>query len=138
MAGVRLGYCLCSDGETLDRIRAAGQPWSVSYLAEEAGIAALKQEGWVEGTREMIRVERNYLLRELAGLGVEEIFGEANYLLLRWPGREDFSEALRTRGILIRDCSNYHGLEKGWYRIAVRTREENRRLIEALKALGSE
>ena len=37
MAGVRLGYCLCSDTELLARMRAAGQPWAVSSLAQAAG-----------------------------------------------------------------------------------------------------
>ena len=40
---------------------------------------------------------------------------------------------MRSEGVLIRDCSNYCGLEKGYFRVAVRTREENNRLLETLE-----
>lgn len=144
MAGVRLGYCLCSDGEKLGSIQGAGQPWNVSYLAEEAGLAALREDDYLKRTRDLIRRERSWLREQLASLAIEEIFGEANYLLFRWPpeanadaGAEGtkLSDDLRRRGILIRDCSNFSGLEEGWYRIAVRTHEENERLIETLREL---
>ena len=42
-------------------------------------------------------------------------------------------EPMKSKGILIRDCSNYRGLTKGYYRIAVKTEEENRQLIDAMK-----
>ena len=44
------------------------------------------------------------------------------------------SEKLREKGISIRDCSNYHGLGRGWYRIAVRTHEENAVLIDGIRS----
>jgi threonine-phosphate decarboxylase len=47
-------------------------------------------------------------------------------------------EPLRERGILLRDCGNYRGLEAGWYRTAVRTQEENRRLIQSLEEILKE
>ena len=40
---------------------------------------------------------------------------------------------MKRKGILIRDCSNYQGLTKGYYRIAVKTEEENRQLIDAIR-----
>ena len=57
--------------------------------------------------------------------------GEANYLLLR-TDTELYDEMLKHR-ILIRDCSNYRGLGKGYYRIAVRTEEENDLFLNALR-----
>ena len=47
-------------------------------------------------------------------------------------------DALLERGILVRDCSNYRGLDAGWYRIAVRRHEENQTLLSALSALRKE
>lgn len=150
MAGVRLGYCLCSDPEMLGQIKKAGQPWSVSLLAEEAGLAALKEGGWAERTRQLIRQERAWLRQKLEGLGARNVLGEANYLLFLWPGegaearpgegagdegRESLADKLRRRGILIRSADNYDGLGRGWYRTAVRTREENRQLIAALEEI---
>jgi len=145
MAGVRLGYCLCSDWKKLESIRKAGQPWNVSYLAEEAGIAALGENGYLEETRELIGRERAWLKEQLADLGIEKIYGEANYILFRCDKGDGslchvdaeagpvLTERLRRQGILIRDCGNYEGLGEGWYRIAVRKHEENERLIESLE-----
>ena len=58
--------------------------------------------------------------------------GEANYLLFYYPDAM-LGEKMKKNGVMIRDCSNYHGLEPGWYRVAVRTEEENRQLIHVLK-----
>lgn len=40
---------------------------------------------------------------------------------------------LLKKGILIRSCHNYRGLSDGYYRIAIKTHEQNKILIEALK-----
>ena len=58
--------------------------------------------------------------------------GEANFLLF-YAGDPTLADALRARGILIRDCRSFDGLTAGWYRIAVRTGEENDRLLTALR-----
>ncbi len=131
MAGVRLGYCLCSEGEIIRKLRAAGPPWNVSSLAQEAGIAALEQTDHVKRGLAIVREERTWLKDQLGMLGIGAVFGEANYLLFR--DRPGLDTALRKRGILIRNCGNYQGLEDGWYRIAVRNHEENRQLIGALQ-----
>ena len=136
MAGLRLGYCLCSDGALLEGMRAAGQPWAVSGPAQAAGIAALRETEYVQAVRALIQTERPRLAGELARLGFRVIPGEANYLL--FYTKTPLIQPLRERGILLRDCGNYHGLEAGWYRTAVRTAEENRRLIAALEEICKE
>ena len=130
MAGARLGYVVCGDPELLRRMQEAAQPWSVSSLAQEAGVAALGEEAYVELSRRLLREERGYLLGELEALGLRVIPGEANYLLFQC--RIPLIQPLRERGILLRSCSNYHGLDETWYRTAVRTHDENIRLIQAL------
>ena len=130
MAGVRLGYCLCADGALLDAMRCSGQPWAVSTLAQAAGIAALKETDYVARVRALIQRERPFLAEGLKTLGLRVIPGEANYLLFR-SGRP-LVEPLRRRGILLRSCGNYPGLDESWYRTAVRTRTENERLLTAL------
>ena len=64
-------------------------------------------------------------------LGFFTFASEANYIFFK--GREDLQEKCLEKGIYIRDCSNYRGLKKGYYRVAVRTGEENRRLLKVLK-----
>lgn len=136
MAGLRLGYCLCSDRALLDAMRGAGQPWAVSGPAQAAGIAALGETAYVEAVRALVRRERPRLAAELVRLGFRVVPGEANYLLFHT--KTPLIQPLRERGILLRDCGNYHGLGAGWYRTAVRTAEENDRLIAALEEICKE
>lgn len=131
MAGVRLGYCLCSDEALLERMRCMGQPWAVSDMAQKAGMAALHEQEYVQAVRRLVRRERPWLMKGLAGLGFGVIPGEANYLLFQSPS--ELESAMREKGILIRNCANYHGLSEGWYRVCVRTHAENMRLLGALE-----
>ena len=131
MAGVRLGYCLCSDPALLEKMSHTVQPWNVSTLAQAAGVAALQERAFLQKTRALIPVERQWLKGQLEALGFWVCPSRANYLLFQ--GRPDLREQLRKQGIAIRGCGNYHGLEQGWYRIAVRLHEENERLIQAMK-----
>ena len=107
------------------------QPWNVSGPAQAAGVAALASGDYLERSRKLIREERAFLAGELEKLGLAPCPSQANYLLFYSP--EDLFAPLLERGVLIRDCSNYHGLGPGWYRAAVRTREENLRFLEALR-----
>ena len=131
MAGVRLGYCLCGDTELLDRMAAAGQPWGVSSLAQAAGIAALEETDYVDRVRNLIARQRPVVAAGLRALGLQVVEGRANYLLFRAP--EWLGEALRQKGVVVRSCANYPGLDAGWYRTAVRTPEENTQLLETLR-----
>ena len=131
MAGVRLGYCLCSDPALLEKMSHTVPPWNVSTLAQAAGVAALQERAFLQKTRALIPVERQWLKGQLEALGFWVCPSRANYLLFQ--GRPDLREQLRKQGIAIRSCGNYHGLEQGWYRIAVRLHEENERLIQAMK-----
>ena len=131
MAGVRLGYALCADTALLEALAKAGQPWAVSSLAQAAGIAALGETDYVQQLRRLIGEERPWLLGELTALGLRVIPGEANYLLFACGC--PLTLPLRQRGILIRSCANYPGLDERWYRVAVRTHEENQHLVAALR-----
>lgn len=105
MAGLRLGYAICSDVKLLERMRRRGPPWPVSAPAQAAG---------------------------LAGLGCRVIPGEANFLLFYCPDIS-LDRKLEKQGILIRNCSDFPGLGPGWYRAAVRTGDENQALLLAIR-----
>ena len=131
MAGVRLGYCLCAQGQLLEEMSHTVQPWNVSTLAQSAGVAALHERAFLQRTRALIPVERQWLQSQLEALGFWVCPSKANYLLFQ--GSQDLWEQLRKQGIAIRSCGNYHGLGTGWYRIAVRLHGENECLIRAMK-----
>ena len=107
------------------------QPWNVSVIAQQVGVAATKGTDFIEKTRQAIEIEKEYLLQELERLPVELYGHAANFICFR--GEENLDKKLEQHGILIRNCSNFQGLEEGWYRIAVRNRQDNQLLIQALK-----
>ena len=131
MAGVRLGYALCSGAALLAKMRAAGQPWAVSSLAQAAGLAALRETAYADRVRALIESERPALAAGLRALGLRVIEGRANYLLFR--ATADFGEKLRRRGAVVRSCANYPGLDGTWYRTAVRTSAENQQLLAIMR-----
>ena len=132
MAGLRLGYALCGDAALAERLRQGDQPWPVSQVAQEAGIAALRETDYVTELRTLVTGERRRMEGALRGLGLRVIPGEANYLLF-YSGDAALCEKLCARGILLRGCGEMPGLGKGWYRTAIRTEEENSVLLAALE-----
>ena len=130
MAGVRLGYALCGDAALLEKMRGAGQPWAVSSLAQAAGLAALQETAYADAVRALIAEQRPRRAAGLRALGLRVMDGQANYLLFR--ATPDFGEKLRRRGAVVRSCANYPGLDAAWYRTAVRTAQENTRLLQIM------
>lgn len=133
MPGLRCGYALSADLRFLDALYAAGQPWSVSVPAQRAGIAALADKAYLGTTNDLIRKERAWLTRNLEQLGARVYPPEANYILFRMEHAEPVRKQLADKGILVRGCGNYRGLDDRYLRIAVRGRKDNEQLINALK-----
>lgn len=133
MPGLRLGYGISQDREFLEKMEQFRQPWSVSNAAQAAGLAALSEKELPARTRAYVSEERKRMEEKLRQLGISCFPSEANYILLK--SERDLFELLKERRILIRDCENYVGLGKGYYRIAVKRREENERLLKALSEI---
>ena len=139
--GVRLGYAVCS-GSLATRIQRELPEWNLSVFAQYAGLAALEAaapetvttgtSGYMAASVEMIAQEREYLTAELKKLGLRVFPSDANYILFQSRDRE-LHRKLLDKGILIRDCRDYHGLTAGFYRAAVRTRRENTALLRCLR-----
>lgn len=131
MAGLRLGYAICGSTENADKIRLCGQCWSVSAPAQTAGIAALNEKKYVKKTVKIISEERKFLSNSLEEIGFKVYSSEANFILFKCDFPLD--KLLLEKKILIRSCENFYGLERGFFRIAVRTHNENSVLINAIK-----
>lgn len=139
--GLRLG-CAVADPRIADAVRGKQPAWSVSTLAQAVGAAALRDREYVEQTRACVREERDNLsaeLKSLAGLFVYP--GAANFLFVRIDRQN--TDAIRLAGQLLKDgiairvCENFQGLDKRFFRVAVKTKEQNQRLCQSLrKALG--
>ena len=134
--GVRLGYGFCTDSVFLEKIRKHLPEWNISIFAQYAGVAALKDDNYVRNTVQEVAKERAYLAAGLEKLGLQVFPAEADFLL--FYSEKEWYDSLLLQGILIRDCQDYKGLGKGYYRIAVKTHEENQLLLECMKALLKE
>jgi len=132
--GIRLGYLLCGNVKTAMEIEKQLPEWNVSVIAQAAGVAALKCKDYIRESVAYIAKEREKMAEQLVLLGAAVIPSKANYLLFQWPG-DTLYEQLLQKGILIRDCSDYAGLTKGYYRVAVRKAEENAVLLQAMRDL---
>ena len=131
MAGIRLGYGLTGNKELMEQMELCTQPWNISTIAQQCGIAALKETEYVEKSRRILFEEQKFLKKEMEQLGLEIYDSRANYIFFHGP--EDLFERCLVKKILIRDCSNYEGLGKGYYRIAVKLHEDNQKLMQVLK-----
>ena len=130
LAGLRLGYALSSDLSLLRDMERNGPPWSVSLVAQEAGLAALGEAEYVRRVRELTARERVRLAAGLTAAGLRETWGEANFLLFRSP--VPLEGPLEEKNIYLRNCGSFPGLDGSWYRAAVRTGRENGKLLSAL------
>ncbi len=131
MAGVRLGYLICGDEELLESIERMAQVWSVSSVAQAAGIAALSCEpDWSRRTRALVRAERTKMTSRLTDAGLRVYPSDANFLLLE--NDAPLYRRLKKNGILVRDCSNYRGLDGRFVRIGLKSPGENAKLLSAI------
>jgi len=136
LPGLRLGLCFAAP-ETIARLRRRLPAWNVGTLAQRVGARALRDLEYQErtvrevaGLREALTAE----LREIPGLRVFP--GHANFLLCRLDRvgmtAQPLFERLLAEGLALRLCANFEGLDESYFRIAVRTKEENARLVDAL------
>lgn len=130
MAGLRLGYMICPDTEIIERVYEGTPQWNVSAPAQAAGIAALNDKEYLSKSVAIIRREREFLKKEIKKAGCAVYGSEANFVFFK--GAKELAEKCREDGIIIRDCSNYRGLGKGYFRAAVKKHDENERLLEVI------
>lgn len=134
--GVRLGYLVAAP-EAVAQIKRRMPPWPVNGFA--AAVAAELPAHRAEIARDaaLNRARREALASALAALGATVSPSSANFLLADFH-REmgSAAAALRAEGILVRTCASF-SLSGSFLRLAVRTSEENARLLDALqRALG--
>lgn len=137
--GLRLGAAVANPELAL-LLNRARDPWSVNALAQVAGRAALLDKEHMKATFELVCTEREYLFSTLSALpGIKPLRGAANFLLLDISGTGktvgELIPLLGRQGILVRDCSNFQGLNGQYIRIAVRNRTENVKLIASLRSV---
>lgn len=134
LAGVRAGYLLAS-AELVETLEGHRQPWGVSAAACAALEACAVDAETPARVSEQVAALRADLVEGLDALGVRTWPSVANFLLLELDDGERVVEELRARGIAVRPCSSFPGLDGRHVRIAVRTEPDNRTLLAALEGV---
>ena len=135
LAGLRLGYAI-AHREVIEILHRVCLPWNVNVMAQKAGVAALRDENYLEQCREKIGEAKQFLIDELRRIGFTSVPSKVNFFLVRVGDARAFRTALLKHGILVRDCSSF-GLPE-YIRIATRTMSECQKLITTIKALKGE
>ena len=136
LPGLRLGYAVAHP-ERLRRWQAWRDPWSVNALAAAAGEAVIEDRPFQEQTWNWLPTARAALFQNLASLpGLQPLKSAANFLLVRtdYPSSQLQQHLLKQHRILIRDCLSFPELGDRFFRVAVRSPEDNQRLYQALAA----
>lgn len=134
LPGLRLGYAIAHP-DRLQQWQQWRDPWPVNVLAAEAGVAAIQDTAFQQQTWDWLESARQQLFNGLSALpGLQPRLGAANFLLVRCDRScLQLQEALlKAHRILIRDCLSFPELEESYFRVAVRTFQENQCLLTGL------
>jgi threonine-phosphate decarboxylase len=134
LPGLRLGYLV---GAGIPRLGEQREPWQVNTLAEIAALASLEDRSYEEATIQLIQRERIWLWKQLQSVaGIEPYSTAANFFFIRSScdaTLDRLIESLAENNILIRDCRNIEGLDGPYFRIAIRSRQDNTLLLDYLR-----
>ena len=135
LPGLRLGYLLGETGQVAE-LAAYQEPWSINGPALNVALASLKDSSFATKTERWLERERKFLFERLTALeGLHPLASRTNFLLVKIE--RSHGDALRLRSfllqknILIRACDTF-GLGVNHFRIAIKQRKDNQRLLAAL------
>ena len=136
LAGIRIGYGLGPKNliTTLNKIKI---PWNVSGLAQKAADAAICHSFYLDKAKKIIEKESKFLRKEISNIKEFECHNsDTNFILIKTKSKSKIiQKKLLKKNILVRDCSSFKGLGKNYIRIAVKARNQNKKLIQAMKKI---
>lgn len=138
LAGIRIGFGIGSP-DLISVLKKSKLPWTVNSLAMFATEAAIKDTEYIKETRNLISQSRNKLIELLSSISWLKVYPSKTNFLLVEIGRPDLTSTqlqqdLAKKGLLIRDCKDFDGLNNKFFRVAVRKPEENQKLIDQIKS----
>ena len=142
LAGLRLGAIIAPEGIIMEVIERR-VPWSINSLALASGLASLEDAVHIEEVREWFKEESAFMYEELSKIEGLKVFpSSANFFMLKTLGDglsvSDLREKLKAEKILIRPLAEFLGLGERFFRVAVRKRADNIKLIERMKIILKE
>jgi len=137
LAGLRLGGIVGDEG-VISRLREAKEPWTVNGIADKVAPLLLECVDYERKTRSDITKERARIFQNLKALDwIIPFPSSANFILCQWTktgNLDDLMRYLLLNGVYVRDCRNFSGLEKSFFRIGLRTPTENDQLISLVSS----
>lgn len=134
--GIRIGYGICGNNEIIEKINKISIPWSINTVAAYGANIALRQNQYIEESKNYVKREKDFLFNELNKFNELLVYKPSvNFILFKVSNNINLKEKLLNKGILIRGCHNYIGLNFNFYRVAVRKHNENIELIRALQEI---
>ncbi len=138
LAGLRVGYAL-GHPETVRKIAQFIPPWSVNSVAQAAGEWVLHNTDLYKRRRDAWRKETQRLMHALGRIGHYYVFpSRTSYFLFRVPDENhaaDLYSGLCRKGIMIRRCNDFFGLDATYFRVGTRTVEENQRFLNEIEQI---
>ncbi|EAE6663036.1 threonine-phosphate decarboxylase CobD [Listeria monocytogenes] len=136
--GLRLGYLLTKNNLLAEALLQIREPWSINTFADLAGQILLEDKTYIKQTYQWIHKEREFLYTGLCEFPELTVFEPSvNYIFFHLEKPLDLRKELLLKGIFIRSCANYRGLTENYYRVAVKSREDNCQLLTALEVIFS-
>jgi threonine-phosphate decarboxylase len=140
LPGLRIGY-LAAHRNLIKKISFSRQPWSVNSLAQIAGAHAITDKSFIQESRKFMFKEREKLFDALNKIAYLAPYPpSANFIFCEIvKGRinsRKLSDHCGKKGLLLRDCSDFPGLDGRFIRIAVRKADENKKLIKVLREIS--
>ena len=141
MPGLRLGYGVTSNKQIIKNIYEYKEPWTINSFAENLSNYLFKDKEYINGSKDYYINERKFMLEELRKISRLKVYDtDTNFILIKLRDYEANLlklELFEKYNILIRDASNFIGLDKNYVRVAIKSHKDNRILIESLnKILG--
>ncbi|MFA5393987.1 MAG: threonine-phosphate decarboxylase [Candidatus Ratteibacteria bacterium] len=142
LPGLRIGY-LVACKKNIDFLKQYQVPWNTNVFAQVAASLVLDDEEYIQKTRTLIKKEREFLMEAITGIkGLKPFPSVTNFILVKIEKEGVTATSLRARlidrGLLVRDCGNFRNLNNRFIRVAVRNRNDNRKLTTALKKVLNE
>jgi threonine-phosphate decarboxylase len=131
LGGLRGGYGVFPL-HLIEKLRQSKEPWTMNSLAQRAAVTALRDRVFREETLSLMKQEKSFLERSFRKLGLEFFPSDANFYLLKTNSAGEVVSTLKTKGILLRDCSDFIGLDSTYLRVAVRSHKDNAVLVREL------
>ncbi|HWR62009.1 MAG TPA: threonine-phosphate decarboxylase [Clostridia bacterium] len=137
MPGIRLGYAVTADMWTAGAVRELMEPWNLNTAAVIAACSVFDDRDYIERSRAWISSEREYLFKGLRSFdGLLVYPSAANFHLLQLTGGKMTASRLKGAmadlGVLIRTAEGFNGLNQFHFRLAVKDRRSNDKLLESL------